>query len=152
MSKIGFTCGAFDLCHYGHVLMFEECRRMCDWLVVGVQTDPSVDRPDKNKPVQSLEERIGQVRALKYVDEVVVYTTEEDLYNYLKNHSPDIRFIGADWEGKEFTGYDLPVDVVFNTRDHGFSSSDLRQRIATAAMENVSRVRVKVPDRKKNPL
>lgn len=131
---IGFTCGAFDLCHYGHVLMFEECKRKCDWLVVGVQTDPSIDREEKNKPVQSLEERIGQVRAIRWVDEVVVYSTEEDLYNYLQNHPPDVRFLGADWKGKKYTGHDLDVETVFNQRDHGYSTSELRNRICNTQL------------------
>ena len=130
--KVGFTCGAFDLCHYGHILMFEECRAQCDYLIVGIQTDPSIDRPHKNRPVQGLVERLGQVRALKAVDSVVIYATEEDLYNYLSACPPDIRFIGADWEGKPFTGHDLKIKVVYNSRNHSFSSSELRQRIAAA--------------------
>jgi len=126
----GFTCGAFDLCHYGHVLMFRECRRHCDWLIVAVQSDPSVDRPDKNKPIQSLEERLGQVRAIRYINEVYVYDTEEDLIKLLKKLKPDVRIIGADWEGKEFTGHDIQgIKIVFNTRDHDYSTSELRERI-----------------------
>jgi glycerol-3-phosphate cytidylyltransferase len=130
--KVGFTAGSFDLCHFGHVLMFEECKRQCDYLIVAVQTDPTIDRPDKNKPIQSLEERIGQVKALRAVDTIVVYDTEADLYNYLKASPPTVRFLGADWEGKPFTGHDLKIPIVFNTRSHNYSSSELRKRILDA--------------------
>jgi glycerol-3-phosphate cytidylyltransferase len=133
--KIGFTCGAFDLCHAGHILMFEECKQHCDYLIVGLQTDPSIDRPDKNKPIQTYEERGIQVAAIKYIDEIVSYSTEADLYSYLQTHPPDVRFLGADWEGKEFTGHDLPIPVIFNSRNHTFSSSELRKRIFTAEYE-----------------
>lgn len=129
--KKGFTCGAFDLCHAGHMLVFQECKKVCDYLIVGLQTDPSLDRPEKNKPVMSLEERKIILESVKYVDEVVVYETEQDLYNLLKENSLgiDIRIIGADWKGKQYTGYDLPIPVHFNTRDHGFSTSELRRRV-----------------------
>lgn len=128
--KVGFTCGAFDLCHYGHILMFEECKRQCDYLIAGVQVDPSVDRPTKNRPIQGLEERVGQVLALEAVDAVVVYKTEADLHKYLVASPPDVRFIGDDWKGKPFTGHELEIDVVFNTRNHNFSSSELRKRVS----------------------
>ncbi len=126
---VGFTCGAFDLCHAGHILMFKECKEQCDYLVIGLQTDPSIDRVDKNKPIQSYEERLIQVEAIKYIDKIFKYDTEEDLYNYLKNTPPDIRFLGEDWKGKPFTGHDLPVKNVFNSRTHNYSSSELRGRI-----------------------
>lgn len=135
--KTGFTCGAFDLCHYGHILMFEECKRHCDKLIVGVQTDPSIDRPDKNAPVQSLEERVCQVRALKWVDEVIIYSTEEDLLRILRLLRVDIRFLGADWWGKPFTGHDIPMEFHFCERDHSFSSSELRQRIYISEMQRM---------------
>ena len=127
--KIGFTCGAFDLLHAGHILMFKEARSMCDYLVVGVQSDPSVDRPFKNTPIQTYDERIMQVQAIKYVDEVVVYDTEERLVGLMKELKPDIRIIGADWKGKEFTGHDLPIEIYFNSREHNWSTSDLRMRV-----------------------
>lgn len=133
--KIGFTCGAFDLTHYGHVLMFEECKQACDYLIVGVQSDPSIDRPNKNKPVQSLEERVGMVKAIRWVDKVVTYDTESDLVELLKKLKPDIRILGADWKGKQFTGYDLDMEFYFNSRDHGFSSSDMRKRIAEIELQ-----------------
>ena len=100
---VGITFGSFDLYHYGHALMFEECKEYCDYLIVGVQSDPSIDRPEKNKPVQSHEERIGIVGSLKFVDEVVAYDTEADLIEVLKNIQPDVRILGADHEGKPFT-------------------------------------------------
>ncbi|TSC86490.1 MAG: glycerol-3-phosphate cytidylyltransferase [Parcubacteria group bacterium Gr01-1014_8] len=129
--KKGFTAGAFDLCHAGHMLVFQECKKVCDYLIVGLQSDPSLDRPEKNKPVMSLEERKIILESVKYVDEVVVYDREADLYNLLKENKLgiDIRIVGADWKGKEFTGHDLPIPVHFNTRDHGFSTSELRRRV-----------------------
>ncbi len=129
---VGITFGSFDLCHYGHALMFEECKEYCDYLIVGVQSDPSIDRPEKNKPVQSHEERIGIVSSLKSVDEVVTYDTEADLIEVLKNMKPDVRILGADHEGKPFTGHELPIKCIFNTRDHGYSTSELRRRVFEA--------------------
>lgn len=132
--KIGFTCGAFDVCHAGHVLMFKECKEHCDYLIVGLHTDPTLDRPEKNKPVQSIEERKVQLEGIRYIDKIVMYNTEKELYDLLsKNeHGINIRIIGADWKGKEFTGHDLPLETVFNSRDHTFSSSDLRKRVYEA--------------------
>lgn len=127
--KIGFTCGAFDLTHYGHALMFEECKQVCDYLIVGVQSDPSIDRPYKNRPIQSLEERAGMVKAIRWVDEVVIYNTEADLVKLLKKIKPNIRILGEDWKGKEFTGHDLPMEYYFNSREHNYSSSNLRNRV-----------------------
>lgn len=132
--KIGFTCGAFDLCHAGHMLMFKECKEHCDYLIVGLHTDPTIDRPEKNKPVQSLEERMIQLEAVKYIDKIVTYDTEQDLYEILaKNpHEINIRIIGADWEGRPFTGHNLPMNTVFNSRTHSYSSSNLRKRVVEA--------------------
>ena len=126
---IGFTCGAFDLTHAGHYLMFEENRKKCDFLIVGLQTDPSIDRKEKHKPVQSVKERSIQLRACRYIDDVVIYKTEKDLILLLKKIKPDIRFLGMDWKGKNFTGNDLPIKVIFNSRDHNYSTSKLRERI-----------------------
>ncbi len=125
----GFTCGAFDLLHPGHILMLKEIRGQCDFLIVGLHSDPSTDRSEKNKPIETLEERRIRLEACKYIDEIVEYNTEADLYELLKNLKPEIRFIGADWEGKHFTGDDLPIKVIFNTRGHNYSSSNLRKRI-----------------------
>lgn len=128
-NHIGFTCGAFDLMHAGHALMLKEAKSVCEWLVVGVQEDPSLDRQSKNKPIQSYEERVEMVNACKYVDEIVLYKSEQDLYDLLKDMKPDIRIIGADWQGKEFTGHDLDIKIYYNTRNHDYSTSSLRRRV-----------------------
>jgi glycerol-3-phosphate cytidylyltransferase len=127
-NKIGFTCGAFDLCHAGHCLMFKECSEQCDWLIVGLQTNPQVDRPDKHKPIMSLFERYRILKSNKFIDEVIVYETEADLVNFLRDINPDVRFVGADWIDKEFTGKGL-CPVIYNSRNHNFSTTELRQRI-----------------------
>lgn len=103
--RIGFVCSAFDLFHAGHVLMLEEAKQQCDHLIVGLQTDPTLDRPHKNKPVQSVFERFVQLRACKYVDEIVVYSTEADLLNLLQSFPIDVRILGEEYEGKDFTGH-----------------------------------------------
>jgi glycerol-3-phosphate cytidylyltransferase len=131
----GFTCGTFDLLHAGHVSMFREVKGLCKHLIVGIQIDPSVDRPEKNKPVQSLIERQIQVNACRYVDETIVYATEEDLLVILKTLPIHVRFVGSEYEGKEFTGKSLPIPIVYNNRDHHFSSSELRQRVAKTKTE-----------------
>jgi len=130
--KIGFTCGSFDLLHAGHIVMFEECLSVCDKLIVGLQTDPSIDRPSKNKPIQSLVERYIQLQAVRFVDEIIPYQHESELEQILKAIKIDVRIIGSDWEGKDFTGKNLIGDmyeVVYNNRRHSFSSSELRKRI-----------------------
>jgi len=125
----GFTCGTFDLLHAGHVLMFKEIKEQCDYLVVGIQTDPSF-RPGKNTPIQSIDERKLQLEAVRYVDQVVQYDTEGDLIDLLKMTKPDLRFVGIDWkDNPNFTGGDLPIEIRYNSRDHNFSSSELRKRI-----------------------
>lgn len=136
--KIGFTCGAFDLCHAGHMLMFKECKEHCDYLIVGLHTDPTIDRPEKNKPVQDLEERKIQLEAVKYIDKIITYDTEKELYELLASnpHGINIRIVGSDWEGKPFTGHDLPLETVFNSRTHSYSSSNLRKRVAEAEAKN----------------
>ena len=129
---VGITFGSFDLCHYGHALMFEECKQYCDYLIVGVQSDPSIDRPEKNSPIQSHKERLGIVSSIKFVDEVKPYDTESDLIKVLKEVNPDVRILGADHEGTEFTGHELPIKCIFNSRDHGYSTSELRRRVFDA--------------------
>lgn len=134
-KKVGVTVGAFDLCHAGHMLVFKECKTVCDYLIVGLHSDPSLDRPGgKNKPIMSLEERRIILDSVKYIDEIFEYDTEAQLYEILKKNEYgfDIRIIGADWKGKPYTGYDLPLPVYFNQRDHGFSTTALRQRIYEA--------------------
>ena len=136
---IGITFGSFDLCHYGHVLMFEECKQYCDYLIVGVQSDPSIDRPQKNSPIQSHKERLGLVKSIKFVDEVKPYNTEKDLVNILKEINPDIRILGADHKGTKFTGNELSsIKVIFNSRDHGYSTSELRRRVYHSEKKKIS--------------
>ena len=135
-EKIGFTCGSFDLCHYGHVLMFKECKKQCDHLMVGLQTNPNKDRPEKNIPIQSLEERWGQLEAIKYIDHIIIYETEDDLIQLLTDMQVDVRFVGADWINRKYTGWELGIPVVFNSRDHSFSTSELRQRIFQSEQKN----------------
>ena len=134
---VGITFGSFDLCHYGHILMFKECKEHCDYLIVGVQSDPSLDRSEKNKPIQSHEERAGIVESLRYVDEIRLYNRESDVVDLLKEIKPDVRILGADHEGTKFTGHDLPIKCIFNSRDHGFSTSELRKRIYSAEKEKI---------------
>lgn len=117
--------------HAGHILMLKECRAQCDFLIVGLEIDPSIDRPDKQKPVETLEERMIRLQGCKYVDKIIIYDTEIGLYNLLKKLKPDIRFMGADWKNKENYSRDLlpSMKVIYNSRDHNYSSSDLRRRI-----------------------
>ena len=126
---IGFTCGAFDLLHAGHVVMLKEARKNCDRLVVGLQTDPSIDREDKNKPIQSVYERYVKLSGVKYVDEIIPYDTEQSLVDLLQSQEIDIRFIGEDYRDKGFTGDDLPLQVFYTNRQHSFSTSTLRRVI-----------------------
>ena len=133
----GFTCGTFDLLHAGHVLMLKEIKDQCDYLVVGIQTDPSI-RQGKNTPIQSIEERKLQLEAVRFVDQVVQYDTEEDLVDLLKMTKPDLRFVGMDWKNNpNLTAGDLPIEIRYNSRDHGFSSSELRKRVLTFELEKM---------------
>lgn len=134
-KTIGFTCSTFDLLHAGHILMLAECKQSCDYLIAGLQTNPAIDRPgSKNKPVQSIVERYVQLSAVKYVDEIIVYETEKDLEDLLMFLPINVRIIGEEYKDKEFTGkeicVDRNIDVVFNSRSHRFSSTELRQRTA----------------------
>ena len=129
--KIGFTCSCFDLFHAGHIMMLKECKDHCDYLIVGLQTDPTLDRPEKNKPIQSVFERFVQLQACKYVDEVVVYATEKDLIDVLLSYNINIRFVGEEYRDKTFTGKDL-VSVYYNSRKHSFSTTELRKRVIDA--------------------
>jgi len=128
--KIGFTCSCFDLLHAGHILMLKDAKEQCDKLIVGLQTDPSIDRPlTKNKPIQSLRERKIQLEAVRYVDDIFVYETESDLVDLLKLVKPDVRILGSDYKDKSFTGDDLNIPIYYHERDHDYSSSDLRKKI-----------------------
>ena len=129
--KRGITFGAFDLFHAGHILMLEEAKSVCDYLIVCIQSDPSLDRQEKNSPVQSIIEREIQVSACKYVDEVMIYDTESDLLDILEEIQWDVRIIGEEYKDKYFTGREETFDrCYFNKRPHDFSSSELRERVA----------------------
>tara|TARA_B100001939_G_scaffold181927_1_gene156749 strand:+ start:7788 stop:8201 length:414 start_codon:yes stop_codon:yes gene_type:complete len=131
--KIGFTCSTFDLLHAGHVQMLRDAKQHCDYLLVGLQIDPSLDRPEKNKPVQSIVERYTQLKGIKYVDEIIPYGTEEDLLDLMELYTIDVRILGEEYRDKDFTGRDIcrkrDIDIIFNNRDHRFSTSDLRMRV-----------------------
>ena len=127
--NVGFTCSCFDLLHTGHIMMLKECRINCDRLIVGLQTDPSIDRNYKNKPIQGYFERYIQLEAVKYVDEIVPYETEEDLIKLLYYIKPNIRFVGSDWRNKEFTGKDILEIEIFYNRRYGYSTTELKGRI-----------------------
>ena len=131
--KIGFTCSTFDLLHAGHVQMLRDAKQHCDYLLVGLQIDPSLDRPEKNKPVQSIVERYTQLKGIKYVDEIIPYGTEEDLLDLMELYTIDVRILGEEYRDKDFTARDIcrkrDIDIVFNNRDHRFSTSDLRMRV-----------------------
>ena len=130
--KIGFTCSTFDLFHAGHVIMLEEAKKQCDHLIVGLQTDPTIDRPEKNKPVQTVFERYVQLDACKHVNQVVVYATEKELRDILLSYPIDVRILGQEYEGKDFTGSELDINCYFNKRKHSFSTTELRQRVIDA--------------------
>ena len=129
----GITFSTFDLLHAGHILMLEEASSQCDYLVVGLQSDPTVDRPEKNKPIQSLYERYLQLKGCRWVDEIIPYTTEEEVRLILESRFFDVRIIGEDYLYKDFTGKDIcdkrGTRIYYNTRQHHLSSSELRQRI-----------------------
>jgi glycerol-3-phosphate cytidylyltransferase len=135
--KVGITFSVFDLLHAGHIGMLREAKQHCDYLIVGLQTDPTIDRPDtKNKPVQTLVERYAQLNAVKFIDEIVPYETEKDVIDILELFEIHIRFLGEEYREKDFTGKDIcrkrGIELHFNKRDHRFSSSDLRRRVAEA--------------------
>ena len=130
MRKTGFTCSCFDLFHAGHIMMLKEAKSVCDYLIVGLQTDPTIDRPEKNKPIQSVFERYVQLESCKYVDEVVVYATEKDLLDILHSYPIDVRVVGDEYKDKEFTGKDLThIEMYYNNRKHSFSTTELRKRV-----------------------
>tara|TARA_Y100000996_G_scaffold401101_1_gene371719 strand:+ start:367 stop:780 length:414 start_codon:yes stop_codon:yes gene_type:complete len=128
-KTIGFTCSCFDLLHAGHILMLKDARKQCHYLIVGLQIDPSIDRNNKSKPIQSLEERKIQLEAVKYINEIVIYKTEKDLYKLLSRLKPDIRILGSDYKGKSFTGDDLDIKIYYHKRDHNYSSTKLKKQI-----------------------
>ena len=136
-KKIGITFSTFDMLHAGHIAMLAEAKNHCDYLICGLQTDPTINRPDtKNAPVQSIVERQIQLAACRYVDEVVVYQTEQDLVDLLLILPLDVRILGVEYQDKEFSGqhecYQRNIEIIFNGRDHSFSSSSLRKRVVEA--------------------
>ena len=136
MGKVGITFSAFDLFHSGHVAMLKEARANCDYLMVGLQTDPTIDRPEKNKPIQSVFERYVQLEGCKYIDEIIPYSTETEVIDILLTYKIDVRFIGEEYKDQLFTGKQLCVDkgieLYYNKRQHSFSTSGLRKRIEQA--------------------
>jgi len=130
---VGFTCSAFDLLHAGHVQMLREAKEQCDYLICGLQVDPTLDRPTKNSPIQTVVERYTQLKAVSYVDEIIPYLTESDLDDILAMYHVDVRILGEEYREKDFTGKDIckkrGIQLYFNKRDHRFSSSDLRKRV-----------------------
>ena len=132
-KTVGLTCSTFDLLHAGHIQMLREAKSHCDYLIVGLQVDPSIDRPEKNSPVQTLVERYVQVSAVKYVDEIITYQNERDLEDILEMFPIDMRILGEEYRDKDFTGREIckrrGIQLYFNKRDHRFSSSGLRKRV-----------------------
>lgn len=132
--SVGFVASSFDLLHAGHVQMLREAKEQCDYLIVGLQTDPTIDRPTKNQPVQTIVERYTQLKGVKYVDEIIPYATEKDLEDILTMYHIDVRILGEEYRDLDFTGKDIckkrGIQLYFNKRDHRFSSSDLRKRVA----------------------
>jgi len=130
---VGFTASAFDLLHAGHCAMLREAKSQCDYLICGLQVDPTIDRPEKNKPVQTVVERYSQLNSIKYVDEIIPYVTEQDLEDILTMHHIDVRIIGEEYKDQTFTGRAIcasrGIEIHFNKRDHRFSTSDLRRRV-----------------------
>jgi len=133
VNKRGITFSAFDLFHSGHVAMLKEAKSNCDYLMVGLQTDPTIDRPEKNKPIQSVFERYVQLEGCKYIDEIIPYETEKDLIDILLTYDINIRFVGEEYRQNDFTGKQLCVDkgieIYYNKRQHSFSTTGLRKRI-----------------------
>jgi glycerol-3-phosphate cytidylyltransferase len=133
-KRVGITFSAFDLLHAGHIKMLEEAKRQCDYLIVGLQTDPTLDRPDKNRPAQTVVERYIQLKGCKFVDEIVPYATEQDLDDILRSFKIDVRIIGDEYKEKNFSGRayceEKGIKLYFNQRDHRFSSSGLRRVVA----------------------
>ena len=132
--RVGFTCSSWDLLHAGHIQMLREAKEQCDYLLVGLQTDPTLDRPNKNQPVQTIVERYTQLKGVRYIDEIIPYAAEKDLEDILTMYHIDVRILGEEYRDLDFTGKDIckkrGIQLYFNKRDHRFSSSDLRKRVA----------------------
>jgi len=131
-KRIGFVASSFDLIHPGYIIMLKEAKTVCEHLVCALHVDPSTERDSKNQPIQTLEERLMVLESIRYVDEVIIYKSEDDLYQLLKEISPDVRILGSDYKEKDFTGSDLSIEIHWHNRDHSWSTSNLRRRIANA--------------------
>lgn len=133
IKKVGITFSAFDLLHAGHIRMLAEAKEQCDYLIVGLQTDPTIDRPEKNQPTQTVVERYIQLQGCKFVDEIIPYTTEKDLEDILKLYKIDVRIIGVEYQNQEFTGKKFclskNIQLYYNERHHRFSSTNLRKEV-----------------------
>jgi len=138
VGKIGITCSTFDFLHAGHVVMLEEAKRHCDYLIAALQVDPTIDRKGKNYPVQSIVERQIQLAGVKFVDDIVMYNTEKDLEDLFLTLPIDVRIIGNEYFGKNFTGKEIcqqrDIEIIYNKRDHSFSTTDLRKRTVESAL------------------
>ena len=134
MEVVGITAGAFDLFHAGHMLMLKDASNQCDHLIVALQTDPSIDRKEKNKPVQSMYERFVQVDACRYVDEIIPYETEDDLYALIMNNNIDLRIIGNEYRNEDFTAREIGIEIYYNARNHQWSTTELRERILNESL------------------
>tara|TARA_Y100001938_G_C7919776_1_gene343847 strand:+ start:229 stop:663 length:435 start_codon:yes stop_codon:yes gene_type:complete len=132
---VGITFSTFDLLHAGHILMLREAKDQCDYLICGLHVDPQIERPHKNSPVQSVVERYTQLSSISYVDEIIPYNLEKDLHDILLSYPIDVRIIGSDYKGVDFSGKDIclsrGISIFYNSRDHGFSSSELRKRVSS---------------------
>ena len=132
---VGITFSTFDLLHAGHILMLREAKDQCDYLICGLHVDPQIERPHKNSPVQSVVERYTQLSSVSYVDEIIPYNLEKDLHDILLSYPIDVRIIGSDYKGVDFSGKDIclsrGISIFYNSRDHGFSSSELRKRVSS---------------------
>jgi glycerol-3-phosphate cytidylyltransferase len=140
-KRIGITFSQFDMLHAGHIAMLSEVKNHCDYLIAGLQNNAQWDRPEKNAPIQSIVERQIQLSAVRYIDEIVVYNTEKDLCDILLTLPIDVRILGVEYKEKEFTGKDIckqrGIEIIYNGRDHSFSSSSLRKRVVQAENEKV---------------
>lgn len=141
--RVGITFSTFDLLHAGHIMMLAEAKRQCDYLIVGLQMDPTLDRPEKNAPTQTVVERYIQLRGCEYVDEIVPYSTEQDLEDILRSFKIDVRIVGDEYEERDFTGRsyceEAGIELYFNSREHRFSSSGLRKIVAAKEAERLAR-------------
>ena len=132
--EVGITAGSFDLFNAGHVLMLKDAKDQCDYLIVALQTDPTIDRKEKNKPIQTMYERFVQLDACKYVDKIIPYETEDDLYTLIMNTDVDIRIIGNEYRNEDFTAREVGLEIYYNARNHQWSTTELRERIANESV------------------